>query len=242
MAWKSFLLLNWAKLPPQLCQELQKEALARHLKKDETLFEIGDEGDGCYRLEKGAVKVSLRSQQGEKRIVALLPAGSIVGDLSMIDGKPRSATVVALTPCDLTFFNRKTFERFAEKYPEVYRDLVNMLADRLRDCDEAIAASAFLPMRNRVARALLEFVECVGEGAPGGKVFLPRSIKQSDVAALAGVARENTNRILKEWEQSGLMIKSGENYEIDKIKLTRETEPGCLRGRELQRHVTSRAS
>jgi CRP/FNR family transcriptional regulator, cyclic AMP receptor protein len=189
MAWKYFLFLNWAKLPPQLCQELRKEALARHLKKDETLFEIGDEGDGCYRLEKGALKVSLRSQQGEKRIVALLPAGSIVGDLSMIHGKPRSATVVALTPCDLTFFNRKTFERFAEKYPEVYRDLVNMLADRLRDCDEAIAASAFLPMRNRVARALLEFVECVGEGAPGGKVFLPRSIKQSDVAALAGVAR-----------------------------------------------------
>src|SRR5215470_15418678 len=97
MAWKSFLILNWAKLPPQLCQELQRElqreALARHLKKDETLFEIGDEGDGCYRLEKGVLKVSLRSPQGEERIVALLPAGEMVGDLSMIDGKPRSATV-----------------------------------------------------------------------------------------------------------------------------------------------------
>jgi CRP/FNR family cyclic AMP-dependent transcriptional regulator len=240
MAFRSFVI--WASLPPQLCQELQREALACHLKRDETLFEIGDEWDGCYRLVKGALKVSLKSPQGEERIVALLPAGSIVGDPSIIDGKPRSATVVALTPCDLTFFNRTTFERFTERYPEVYSDLVKIFSERLRDCYEVIAASAFLPMRNRVARAVLELVECVGESAPGGKAFLPRTIKQSDIAALAGVARENTNRILNEWKQSGLVIKRGENYEVDRISLTREAEPGCPRVTESLRHVTLRAS
>jgi CRP/FNR family transcriptional regulator, cyclic AMP receptor protein len=173
MPSKTFLSSSW-ELPPKLYQELRGEAFARHLKKNETLFEIGDEGDGCYRLEKGALKVILSSKQNEERIVAILGAGSIVGDLSMIDGKPRSATVVALIPPDLTFFNRKTFERFTEKYPEVYRDLVNMLADRLRDCDEAIAASAFLPMRNRVARAVLELLECVGEAASGKSVSSPK--------------------------------------------------------------------
>ena len=165
----------------------------------------------------------------------------MVGDLSMIDGKPRSATVVALTPSNLTFFNRKTFKKFTERHPELYRDLVNMLADRLRDCNEAIAAWAFLPMRNRVARAVLELVECVGEAAPGGKAFLPRSIKQSDVASLAGVARENTNRILNEWKQSGLVIKRGDHYEVDRIKLIREAEPGS-QGRESHRYLMLRAS
>jgi CRP/FNR family transcriptional regulator, cyclic AMP receptor protein len=210
------------KLPAELYGELQKDAPIRHLKTGETLFEIGDEGDGCYRVDKGAVKVSLKSEQADERIIALLGTDSIVGDLSMIDGKPRSATVVALTPCDLTFFNRKRFEKFTEKHPELYRDLVNMLADRLRDCDEGIAALAFLPMKNRVARALLQLTECLGEDAPGGKALLPRRITQRDVAALAGVARETANRILHEWKRNGMVIKRDENYEIDKIKLTRE--------------------
>ena len=203
---------------------MRNNAVIRHLKKGETLFEIGDEGDGCYRVDKGALKVSLKSQQAEERIVAVIGAGSIVGDLSMIDGKPRSATVVALTPCDLTFFNRKTFEKFTERHPELYRDLVHMLADRLRDCDEDIAAVAFLPMKNRVARALLELAQCLGGDAPRGKALLPRGITQRDVAALAGVARENANRILHEWKQNGIVTKRDENYEIDKIKLTRETD------------------
>ena len=231
--------LSWEKLPRQLYEELQREALGCHLKKGETLFEIGDEGDGCYRLEKGAVKVSLKSEQAEERIIAVLGAGSIIGDLSMIDGKPRSATVVALIPCNLTFFNRKTFEKFTERRPEIYRHLVHILADRLRDCDEDIAASAFLPMKNRVARALLELAECTGEHAPEGKAFLPRSITQRDLAALAGVARENTNRILNEWKHEGLVIVRGENYEVDKMKLRRETEPDCP---SRNRHVTLRAS
>ena len=63
------------------------------LKKGQTLFEIGAVGDGCYWLEEGVLKVSIASPQGAERILAILGPGSIVGELAMLDGLPRSATV-----------------------------------------------------------------------------------------------------------------------------------------------------
>src|SRR6476661_6974124 len=103
---KSSVISTWSGLPAELSEALQKSAVSRCLKAGEILFQVGDEGDGCYRLHTGALKVSLTSAQAGERIVAILGPGSIVGDLSMIDGKPRSASVIALTACELSFFSR----------------------------------------------------------------------------------------------------------------------------------------
>jgi CRP/FNR family cyclic AMP-dependent transcriptional regulator len=96
-----------------------------------------------------------------------------------------------------------------QRQPELFRDLVLVLATRLRACDEDIAAVTFLPIKNRVARSLLELTECIGETAPSGKVRLPFKITQRDLAELAGVARENVNRIQAEWQRAGILIKTG---------------------------------
>lgn len=88
---KTSALSTWSSLPPELSAQLEQTAVSRHLKADEILFDMEDEGDGCYRVEKGALKVSLRSADAKERMLAILGPGSIVGDLSMIDGKPRSA-------------------------------------------------------------------------------------------------------------------------------------------------------
>jgi CRP/FNR family transcriptional regulator, cyclic AMP receptor protein len=213
---------TWSNLPSELSAQLQKNTVSRRLKAGETLFEIGDEGDGCYRLDKGALKVSLRSADAKECTVAILGAGSIVGDLSMLDGKPRSASVIALTACDLSFFSRKTFEKLTERHPELFRDLMLILADRLRDSDNYIAAQVFLPMKGRVARALLELAECIGEAAASEKVLLPREITQLELAAWAGVARENVNRIMGEWQRDGVVVKTNRQYEIDKSRLRQQ--------------------
>ena len=84
------------------------------------LFEAGDEGNGCYRLDKGTLKVILRSPNGEERILALLTPDAVVGDLSMIDGLPRSASVIAVTNCELCFVSRTAFRECAERRPEIY--------------------------------------------------------------------------------------------------------------------------
>ena len=83
-------------------------------------------------------------------------------------------------------------------------------------------AFAFLPMKARVARVLLDLAEDLGEETNSGGILI-RRINQSDLDAMAGVARENTNRILSEWKRSGLVTKSSDSYWIaDKARLEGE--------------------
>jgi CRP/FNR family transcriptional regulator len=219
-------------LPDWLATELLSSTTARHLKSGQVLFDVGDQGDGCYRLDKGVVKVALISPQATERIIALLGAGTIVGDLSMIDGMPRSASVTALTDCVLRFISRARFREVTLRHPEIYEYLVNVLAARLRETDEAVADATFVTMKGRLARALLEVAHHLGKEIAAAKVLISPMIQQRDLAAMAGIARENANRILAEWERVGLVSKAQQGYEIDRGRLEREfqTEKQSLVG------------
>jgi CRP/FNR family transcriptional regulator len=76
-------------------------AFERAVKAGEALFLAGDRGDGCYRVEQGLVKITVTSDRGEERIFALVGEGEIIGELSLIDHQPRSASAIALR--DSTF-------------------------------------------------------------------------------------------------------------------------------------------
>jgi CRP/FNR family transcriptional regulator, cyclic AMP receptor protein len=212
-------------IPEAIASELLAKAPPHHLKAGESLFEAGDEGDGCYWLDKGVLKVCLRSPQGGERIIAVLSKGSVVGDLAIIDGLPRSASVTALTDCKLRFISRASFQHCAQQYPEIHRYLVALLAQRLRETDESIAALAFLTAKGRVAYALLEIAESLGEQEGSNEIVIPHMINQKDLAALAGVSRENANRILKTWQQRNILNVSSHSYRIkDKAKLEGEMD------------------
>ena len=154
---------TWSGLPNEIASELFARATSHQLKAADTLFETGDEGDGCYRLEKGLLKVSLISPQVRERIIAIITPGAVVGDLAVIDGLPRSASVHALTDCELRFLSRAAFERLAQEHPQIHQYLMKLLAARLRHADDIIASLAFLPAKARVAQALLALAENLGE-------------------------------------------------------------------------------
>ena len=186
------------RLPNALPAQLFRNAAPRHLQAGEALFVAGDPGDGCYRLEQGLLKVVITSPQGDERILAILGPGTIVGELAMIDGLPRSSSIFAVKDCELRFISREEFENRTKQHPEVYRYLANVLAARLRGTDEAVAAVSFLTVKERLARALLELGEFLGEADDAGRVVICHKISQSDLAALAGVARENVSRVMSE--------------------------------------------
>ena len=85
-----------AKLPRDVLSKLRTGERTLKLREGKTLFERGDAGDGCYWLRHGVLAVCVASATGEQRILALLGPGAIVGELSMIDGLPRSATIQAV--------------------------------------------------------------------------------------------------------------------------------------------------
>ena len=105
-------------LPTQFSESLLANAKPRSLAEREVLFEAGDVADGCYRLEQGLLKVSIASPQGDERILTIFGPGSIVGELAIIDGLPRSATVVAIRDCKLSFIAGKRSSVAYESIPK----------------------------------------------------------------------------------------------------------------------------
>jgi CRP-like cAMP-binding protein len=202
-------------LPERLSAGLLSNAKPVKLAADEFLFLSGDPGDGFYQLNEGLLKVSMVSPKGAERILAILGPGSIVGDMAVIDGRPRSASVSALRDCKLSFVSRAAFETIAAKNPEVYKHLLNLLAARLRDTDQVVAVGTFLPVKGRVARALLDLAKAFGNDVGGGRVVIRQKLSQSDVAAIAGIARENVSRILNEWMRLKMITRLSGYYCIE---------------------------
>jgi len=204
-------------LPERLSAQLFARAKLCHLRAGEAIFSAGDSGNGCYRLERGLLKVIITSPRGEERILAILGPGEIAGELSLIDRQPRSASVIAVKDCQLSFISQKNFEKCTKQDPDIYRYLVNVLALRLRETDQAVAADSFLTVKARLARALLELTEYLGEDAGAGRVLIRHKISQSDLAAMAGVARENVSRALSDWKRRDLVTRSSGFYCLNDI-------------------------
>jgi CRP/FNR family transcriptional regulator, cyclic AMP receptor protein len=212
-------------LPDRLSAGLLDHAIPKHLAADEVLFLAGDPGDGFYRLDDGLLKVSITSATGAERILAILGPGSIVGDLAIIDGLPRSASVSALRDCKLRFVSRKAFETFAGKQPEIYHYLTKILASRLRDTDQIVAAGSFLPLKGRVARALLDLAHAFGKNVGQGRVVIRQKVSQGDLAAMAGIARENVSRIMNDWMRAKIITRLSGYYCLeDPKKIEHEIE------------------
>jgi CRP/FNR family cyclic AMP-dependent transcriptional regulator len=210
--------------PEKLAVQLFAHAQPKALAADEVLFLAGDPGDGCYRVEQGLLKVSMLAPSGAERILAIVGPGGIVGELSTIDGLPRSASVAAVRDSELIFVSRAAFQAFAKQHGEVYQHLVTLLAGRLRDTDGVVAAESFLPLKGRVARALLDLAEAFGQDVGQGRILIRQKVSQSDVAAMAGIARENVSRILNDWIRDKLVSRLSGYYCLEnKARLQRES-------------------
>jgi len=214
-----------SRLPEHLLTRLFGAATTVRLKTDEMLFLAGDTGDGCYRVEDGLLKVTMISRTGKERILAFLGPGAIVGEMSIIDRLPRSANVVAVRPAILSFLGRTEFQHFAKIHPEVYESLVALLVARLRETDVTIAAETFLPVRGRIACTLLELAQEFGRDVGYGRIIIHQKICQADVAAMAGVSREQVNRALSDWKRCQLINQVDGYYCIEnRAQLQKEAE------------------
>ena len=218
---------RWASVPEALSRPLFVAARPQELKAGQVLFAFGDAGDGCYLLERGLLRVTVTSSRGEERTIALLGPRAVVGELSMIDGGPRSASVVALSDCLLRFISREGFAKYMAAHPEAFQALVAILAFRLRQADEALAATTFLSVKERVARALVELAELVGTPFDAGQIVLHEKVSLADLAAMAGVARENVSRVLSEWRGRNLISGSPRYYCVNDIAALRREMRGA---------------
>src|SRR5580658_242647 len=113
-----------AGLPPDLAADLFGRGRKIRLAPGKALFLVDDPGDGCYRVDRGLLKASVVSATGGERVLGIFGPGMICGELSMIDGGPRSASVTAIRESHVVFLGRAEFDAFARARPEIYHYLV----------------------------------------------------------------------------------------------------------------------
>jgi CRP-like cAMP-binding protein len=205
-------------LPSEFANALFSKARKVMLKPDHALFREGEEGNGCYYVQEGLLKASVRAPDGHERILAIFGPGAVIGELAIIDGRARSASVIALRNSTLTFISKTTFEAFGQERPELYRHLVVVLAHRLRDTNDALTATNFLSVKGRVASALLQLAEAFGRDIGDGRILVSQKVSQSDLAAMAGVARENVTRVLTHWVSRSWLSRLAGHYCLENKK------------------------
>jgi CRP-like cAMP-binding protein len=198
----------------------------RNFAAGETIFLMGSPGDNMMAVLSGNVRISLSSSDGRELLLAILFPGEFFGEISLLDGKERTADATAATACSLAILDRREVLTFFERYPSAWLNIVNVLCHRLRKTDEHIAEVALLQLPARLARALLRAI-AAGDAPPAGPKTEPIQLSQGDLGKLVGAARESVNRCLRTWQQDGVIaIKGGLIVVNDRAALEQLSEPG----------------
>jgi CRP/FNR family transcriptional regulator, cyclic AMP receptor protein len=191
-------------LTPEEIRNLGALLRRRRYAKGEVIFHEGDAGTELYIIESGEVKIVLGSAEGQEVVIGLLGRGDFFGELALLDGEPRSANAVAREACDLFLLGRKDFLQFLVDEPQVAVTLLAVLSRRLRQTDQIVHDAAFLDVRARLVKVLLNLAQTRGQASARGIIIRSR-LTQGDLANMVGATRESINKWLRFYERQGLV-------------------------------------
>ncbi len=200
-------------LDQQELEALSDVTFTRTFSKDNVIILAEEEGDTLFILKKGQVKVSIVSEGGREVILSLLGPGSVFGELSLLDGKPRSANVVAIEETDLLMLRRADFLQLIYKTPQIATALLAELATRMRKTDRQIEGLALLDVTSRISDTLLQLATEQGSETTDGVTIESRPTHQ-ELANMSGTTRETVSRVLKRLEGQGYINRNGRKITI----------------------------
>jgi CRP-like cAMP-binding protein len=177
--------------------------------KDAHVFHAGDPGRSFFLVVAGRIKISL-SRQGREVVLAELGPGDYFGELSLIDGRPRSADAIAVVRTEVLELPQDTFFRLLDSNGTVARKLLVELCQRLREADKQISTLATVDAAGRIVRALLKLGEHHAR-REGVDLLFAKAPRQRDIAALAGTTRATTSRLVRQLTQQGLLTFAGQS-------------------------------
>jgi len=182
-------------------RELAGHARRQSFDIGEPIFHVGAPGQSMMVILNGTVRVSLPGPRGKGVILADLPAGELLGEVALLDGKERSADATALTRCELVVLERRDVVAFLEKRPDICLKLLELMCARLRKSDQRMSDIAFLELSVRLAKVLLDRISPTGRAGAKSKL----SLSQTELANMINATRENVNRCLRNWQRQGIV-------------------------------------
>jgi len=210
-----------AGLGPEAADELRALGTRRTYPAGAALFLEGDAAHEAVVLLSGEVKLSVGSLEGGEVILDVLKAGSLVGELSVIDGRPRSATVSAIRPVEVLAVPATDFNEFLEAHPRVMRGLLIEVIDRLRTRVRHQLEFGTGDAMGRICARLAELADRHGRW-DGGDVIVQSPLTQTELAAWAGLSREAVVKVLRALRQLGWVENRGRTIAIHELERVRE--------------------
>jgi CRP-like cAMP-binding protein len=184
-------------LAPELIEQLSAHAITRGVKGGTVIYAKGDPGNSLFAVISGTVRISVPSMEGKDTVFNLLNEGEIFGEIALLDGRPRSAEVSAVTDCELMMINRRDFVPLMHAHPEMAFKLIDMLCEKLRKTSEQVEDVMFLDLPARLAKILLRLAQNADPSPQGRRI----SMTQREIGQIIGMSRESTNKQLRIWEQ-----------------------------------------
>lgn len=205
--------------------ELAADGTVRSYDAGEALLHQGGPSDCLYVLLEGRVRVTVVDAEGHELLLDLLGPGDTVGELSVIDGRPRSATVSAIEPGRALRVPSAQFVRYLQQHPRAAVALLQVLAQRLRESDDTRLRLAAERTDQRVARRLLELAARHGE-PDGAGVRITAPLTQAELAAWVGASREGVSYALRELREAGAIAVDRRVITVRDLALLRQQALG----------------
>jgi CRP-like cAMP-binding protein len=200
----------FAELPDDALARLEAACVRRTYGRNQYLWYQGDDGARLVVVASGLVKVVLSSAQGDQVVLTTLGAGATFGELALLDGSPRSASVVAAEPTTVLLLSRSTVIDLLSRYPAVLDAMLRALGSLIRRLTEQAGDLVFLDLGARVAKLLLHLAEAHGAGS----TVLNLGLSQSDLAQMVGASRPAVNRVLQNLASRGVIKIDGQTITL----------------------------
>src|SRR5262245_25553465 len=194
----------FASFPDEQLRMLVTVVTRRSAPRASVIMAAGDQIDSLYIVISGRLKVMMGDSDGKEVILSLLGPGEFFGEMGLIDESPRSASVVAIEPCELLAISKRDFHRCLQENFEMSRAVMKGLVRRLREADRKIGSLALLDVYGRVARLLLDMAETVN-----GQKIVTRRLPKQDIAKMIGASREMVSRVMKDLQMGGYIEMRG---------------------------------
>lgn len=187
-------------LTTEQAQSIADSVVKRRFRRGEVIVEQGRKSNALFILLNGRARVLTADQRGREVILAVLQPGHYVGEMSLIDDEPHSATVRAEVQTDMLVLGRNEFSRCLPDSSSLSYAVLRGLVARLRNADRQIESLALLDVYGRVARTLLD----MAEDEKGLKIIRGK-VSRQDMAKIVGASREMVSRVMKDLEDRGVI-------------------------------------
>lgn len=197
-------------------EEILSRARLQNMKKGETLLNQGDDGNSLIILLEGTIRISMATSNGREIVLNYADPGEVLGEIALLDGEPRTASATAVTEGKYLQISRSAFETVVHRFPGLGLRLLRQMAGRLRQTNSMIENDRAFTSGPRLARYIQRLM------LEPQHERLRLDLSQSELGNFAGISRENINRQLSAWADSGIIaLENGQIRVMENAILSR---------------------